>query len=171
MEPIETARIAEKIRRLLALSKSSNEHEAAAAAAKAQDLLHRYNLSVDQVDAAQRPDYGREIVDIGNNAGWRGVLLHVIATPNTAQVISLGGGRYAVIGQPHTIEVVRYLYEYLSREIERAWLIRHGSTSRAMRHRSAAGRPAFASELSTPSASGWQPNAASTKPRASNHAP
>ncbi len=119
MEPIDTARIAEKVRRLLALSTSSNEHEAAAAAAKAQELLHRYNLSMADVSAAERPDYGREIVDIGNSASWRGVLLQAIAKPNGAYVVGLGAGRYAIIGQPHTIEVCRYLYEYLSREIDR----------------------------------------------------
>lgn len=117
--PFDQARIAEKVRRLLALSTSSNEHEAAAAAAKAQELLHRYNLSMADVSAAQRPDYGREIVDIDNSARWRGILLTAIAQPNGADVVSHGGGRYAIIGQPHTIEVVRYLYDYLSREIDR----------------------------------------------------
>ena len=42
-------KIIDKIRKLLSLSKSDNEHEAAAAAAKAHELLSRYNLSMSDV--------------------------------------------------------------------------------------------------------------------------
>jgi hypothetical protein len=117
---IDTARIAEKIRRLLALSTSSNEHEAAAAAAKAAELLHRYNLSMAEIQTpADRADFVREMIDLGNAAGWRGVLLGGIANVNGAYVVSHGGGRYGIVGQPHTIEIVRYLYEYLAGAIDR----------------------------------------------------
>lgn len=44
-------RIIAKIRKLLSLSKSDNEHEAATAAAKAQELLSQYNLSVSDIPA------------------------------------------------------------------------------------------------------------------------
>lgn len=49
-------RIIEKIRKLLSLSKSDNEHEAATAAAKAQELLSQYNLSMSDIPAG---DNGR----------------------------------------------------------------------------------------------------------------
>lgn len=42
-------KIIDKIRKLLRLAHSSNEHEAAAAAAKAQELLSEYNLSLDSM--------------------------------------------------------------------------------------------------------------------------
>jgi hypothetical protein len=45
------ARIIEKVRKLLALSLSDNEHEAASAAAKAQELLSEYNLSMSDIPA------------------------------------------------------------------------------------------------------------------------
>ncbi|MDP3427015.1 MAG: DUF2786 domain-containing protein, partial [Humidesulfovibrio sp.] len=44
-------RILAKIRKLLSLSKSDNEHEAATAAAKAQELLSQYNLSMSDIPA------------------------------------------------------------------------------------------------------------------------
>lgn len=44
-------RIIAKIRKLLSLSKSDNEHEAATAAAKAQELLSQYNLSMSDIPA------------------------------------------------------------------------------------------------------------------------
>lgn len=54
---LDIARISEKIRRLLALSTSENPHEAALAAAKAQELLHRYNLEVSDIKAEQKPGF------------------------------------------------------------------------------------------------------------------
>lgn len=42
-------RIIRKIRNLLSLAKSDNEHEAASAAAKAQELLSQYNLSMSDI--------------------------------------------------------------------------------------------------------------------------
>lgn len=50
----EQKKIIEKIRKLLRLSRSSNEHEAAAAAAKAQELLSEYNLSKDSIRSGQQ---------------------------------------------------------------------------------------------------------------------
>ena len=43
---LELEKIADKIRKLFALSQSSNEAEASAAAAKAQEMLTRHNLSI-----------------------------------------------------------------------------------------------------------------------------
>ena len=47
--------IIEKIRKLLALANSSNEHEAALAAAHAQRLLSEHNLAMADVEAKHRP--------------------------------------------------------------------------------------------------------------------
>jgi ElaB/YqjD/DUF883 family membrane-anchored ribosome-binding protein len=44
-------KLAEKVEKLLALSQSSNEHEAAAAAARVQDLLQKYNLEIADIEA------------------------------------------------------------------------------------------------------------------------
>lgn len=49
MQDHELSKIIEKIRKLLALSKSSNQAEAAAALNKANELLLQYNLSMDQI--------------------------------------------------------------------------------------------------------------------------
>ena len=60
-------RIIDKIRKLLRLSRSSNEHEAAAAAAKAQELLSEYNLSLDSMiteeSASEASSTHRDIED------------------------------------------------------------------------------------------------------------
>ena len=46
-------RILDRIRKLLALGESSNEHEAAIAVARAQELLARYHLSIEDLHAAE----------------------------------------------------------------------------------------------------------------------
>ncbi|MCK4536921.1 MAG: DUF2786 domain-containing protein, partial [Desulfuromonadales bacterium] len=43
-------KIIDKIRKLLALSKSDNEHEAALAAARAMELLSKHNLNLNEID-------------------------------------------------------------------------------------------------------------------------
>ena len=48
--------IIEKIKKLLALANSSNEHEAALAASHAQRLLAEHNLAMADIDAAHKPD-------------------------------------------------------------------------------------------------------------------
>lgn len=47
------ARVIEKVRKLLALSNSSNEHEAALAAAHAQRLLAEHNLAMSELDVRE----------------------------------------------------------------------------------------------------------------------
>lgn len=49
----EKTKILERIRKLLRLSRSSNEYEAAAAAAKAQELLSEHNLSMDSIPSEE----------------------------------------------------------------------------------------------------------------------
>lgn len=54
-----TAPIIEKIKKLLALANSSNEHEAALAAGHAQRLLSEHNLAMADIDATHKPDIAR----------------------------------------------------------------------------------------------------------------
>lgn len=114
--------IAEKVRLLLNLSKSDNPHEAASAANKAQELLHKYNLSMFDVDQAVKDsnkDIQYEKSIIPGFVGWRISLLNSIALTNGAYVVKLSDGKASLIAQPHSKEIVLHLYEYLSREIER----------------------------------------------------
>jgi hypothetical protein len=58
---IETTPIIEKIKKLLALSNSSNEFEAALAAAHAQRLLSEHNLGMADINASNKPDKADKI--------------------------------------------------------------------------------------------------------------
>lgn len=65
----------EKIRKVLTLTTSSNEHEAALAAERAQHLLAEYRLTLADIENAE---IGRSIV--GRKGGWSDVLLTTVAT-------------------------------------------------------------------------------------------
>jgi hypothetical protein len=113
--------ILDKIKKLLALSASSNPNEAARAAAKAQALLAQYNLELSQVEAhsGETSDYCQQDVAVGGVSRWRKTLMLVVARPNFCDVVSYKGTeRVSLIGEPHNLEVVKYLYGYLVRQLE-----------------------------------------------------
>ncbi|MCR4666664.1 MAG: DUF2786 domain-containing protein [Desulfovibrio sp.] len=59
MDQQEKNRFAERVAKILSLSNSGNEHEAAAAAAKAQELLSQYNLTMADVEGINHEDRER----------------------------------------------------------------------------------------------------------------
>lgn len=115
--------VLERITKLLALSTSSNEHEAASAAAKAQQLMFRHNLSLAQLQAGRlhdRDEYTERVVELGALHSWRRALIHVLAEHNFCKALAfVGTPRVAIIGEPHNIALVEQLYAYLLRELLR----------------------------------------------------
>lgn len=132
------AKTLELIRRLLALGQSSNVHEAAAAMKKAQELLFKYNLEIQDIPGEQRDDYAenRYTVGEGRVTSWARELLFPIATYNFCRAfyehsIDSRGRLHRVpymtiVGEPHNIEIVKYVHGFCRDEIirlsEREWL-------------------------------------------------
>lgn len=123
-----TENIVSKVQKLLRLSTSSNANEAALAAAKAQELIDSYNLSAAMLalDDAE-PMADEPIVDF-QKAGapldsqkqqqrWRAQLAVTISRLNGCRIY-LHGGDIALVGRPSDAETVRYLFGYLSRQVE-----------------------------------------------------
>ncbi|QBD78006.1 DUF2786 domain-containing protein [Ktedonosporobacter rubrisoli] len=111
--------ILEKIRKLLALSTSSNPHEAALAASKAQALLAEYNLELSQVQTSE-PDarYEQAHLSTGSRV-WRRQLLYVLAKYNFCQTVYDPNYKHVIlIGERHNSEVVQYLYSSLVEQLE-----------------------------------------------------
>lgn len=129
-------KILERIRKLLALSTSSNEYEAALAASRAQDLLLKYNLEMSQIeqkegDEVERWDFRTPLAET-----WLDVLINGIATNNMCRVIRGKGYKdgyrdgakfvpgkevrhYYMFGKKPNLEVTVYMYSYLAAEIDR----------------------------------------------------
>lgn len=122
----------DKIRKLLALAGNNpNEHEAAAAAAKAQDMMREHDLSMSQVDIKQDPRTAginktqREtLAKAGKPGGWKVDLYKAVAETSGCwafvgkQRSGYDGWGY-MVGRAQDIEIAEYLYQYLVREIER----------------------------------------------------
>jgi len=108
-----------KIKKLLALSTSSNPNEAALAAAKAQELLMQHNLTMSQVEThGQESQYCEAFVKTGSRV-WRRLLLAVIARNNFCEMVYDPRIKSAVlIGEPQNQEVVIYLHSYLIGQLE-----------------------------------------------------
>lgn len=123
-----------RVQKLLRLSTSSNANEAASAAAKAQALIDEHNLSaamlaIDNAVPMQGPD-DEPIIDFhkagapldrpeGKNLDrWKSALALGVANANGCRVY-LSSGSIALVGRASDAETVRYLYGYLTREVER----------------------------------------------------
>jgi len=120
----ESDRVVERIRKLLALSASSNPNEAALAAEKAVELAQRYNLDLAQIDGVGSDPYVERTCDVGGASQWRWLLMSAVARANFCRALRRReGGRLLagmfVVGERHNIAVCEFLFAYLAREIER----------------------------------------------------
>lgn len=116
-------RLIDKVRKLLALAESNNEHEAALAAERAQDLMLKYGIELAQVAARKERKIGVDKEEVvGKVDPWRRVLAQAVAQ-------SLGGstvwwneyrkwtGGIEFYGQAGTVPSMVALYEYLEGQL------------------------------------------------------
>ena len=153
------ADIVDKIRKLLELSKSDNEHEAATAAARAADLMLEHQISEAEVQAAMPEAQrtvaapGRVVVDVvGSIIYWKSAVKCALAD-------AFGGvsfcthstthpGQYdsTVIGPEPALAAIAYMYKYLTAEIDRLADAAYADEVRECR----------SSRVEAPSARGWK---------------
>jgi hypothetical protein len=139
MNAIDREKVIERVRKLLALSASPNENEAASAAAKAQAILTEYNLSMSEVESVQTDDeFGMIEVGETESRPWRRQLanatgaLYFCKYFYTFRFIKVntkyGTIRHDVhtfVGAPHNVEVAKMMFQYLMSAVDR--LARDGS--------------------------------------------
>lgn len=157
----------EKVRKLLALAQSDNEHEAALAAAAADRLLTKYELDRAELDAPE--DDAEECQEWEHplytfnkkRPTWKGVLAAGISRHFGCFVYrthKYGEGRCVLIGRASNVAAARYIFEWVSQEIDRlaskqkgngrSWVsaYRHGAASAVLdalkKEREAASREA-----------------------------
>lgn len=111
-------RIVEKIRKLLKLAADpSNPNEAALAAERAQELLFSHHLDI--ADVAE--DTFGDVTEVNRPyifEPWRKALAAILCTYNFCRLLEWTGGM-KFIGGKIDVEMVLYLYVYLSRSIHR----------------------------------------------------
>ena len=126
-------KIVDKIAKLLNLSrgKGTTSHEAATAAAHAQRLMDRYRLDLASVDklhatADDVKAFADEPLDrLGRPVIWKTSLGAELAGLNSCRLVALpsrrraGAAELILIGVADDVAIVRHLYTYLAREIDR----------------------------------------------------
>ena len=108
----------EKVRKLLALSESPNEHEAALAAAKAQEILDRENLSIFDLKPPSTSDVDSYVIDERTRcAVWESHLFTMLARIYDLRPYR-DSGCLKVIGFKQDVDVFQSIHTYLSLVIE-----------------------------------------------------
>lgn len=127
---MERDEVISKIQKLLRLAESSNVHEAASAAAKAQELMDRFEIEAASLSTASAPANNEpvETVDFdssGRLENWRGSLLATLCSTNGCKAYKTrlydGGGKETVlrvIGRKTDSQTVRYMYQALVQVVE-----------------------------------------------------
>lgn len=115
-------KIIEKIQKLLALANSTNEHEAANAAARAAELMLQHKI--DQADLSTDDTAQEEVAEfrVGkakNNVGWKGVMLVGLFRAFGCWGVKAGGRGWKIIGRKSDVDTVRYMFDYLVAEVNR----------------------------------------------------
>jgi hypothetical protein len=128
--PGERKRLMERVRKLLALSESPNENEAAFAAAKAKELLERYNLSISDLEVDDIVEKGYDTGRV-RMATWLLNLAASVARGFDCDIYYTRGGgkrvgtdasatsRITFVGTDMDTEVAEYVFEYLRVTVER----------------------------------------------------
>jgi len=111
-----------KIRKLLALAKSPNEHEAALALSKAQEFLDKANLSASEVGEGNLPDdiNSHELCSKGRFTYWESFLYRTVAKAFDCRSFLSKEVRkrsFWVVGYPQDVEVVKQLCGFLKTTI------------------------------------------------------
>jgi hypothetical protein len=123
--------VIERVQKLLALSKSSNVNEAANAAAAANKLIDQYrlseaDLSVEQQASDPMVEDDGYIYETGKVTQWKASLVRSLAAhygvahyndnhfPEGRKV-----SRFKLIGRTNDIQIVRYMFTWLSLECQR----------------------------------------------------
>lgn len=129
-----TTKIVDRIAKLLNLAegKGTTPAEAATAAAQANRLMLKHNISAAAVEGASLDEETAEAIERGvlweggRVVSWRMTLAGGLARLNCCRILIHSASRYhgtkaklAIIGRPSNAAVVAYLFAYLGKEIDR----------------------------------------------------
>lgn len=120
-------KIIDRIKKLLSLSESTNENEAALAAARAAELMLKHEIKAAQLCEEEQEDVDTIKIDeskqiVNWKANLMGGLANSLGCMFFLQKRRQGGKvvtRYNVAGQPSKVDTISYMYAYLVAEINR----------------------------------------------------
>jgi len=138
---VEKSPIVEKIKKLLALANSNNEHEAALAASHAQRLLAEHNLAMADIEASNRPDKADKVETAVSKTlpKWMRHLSAGVSSAFDCQAIHHPAtGKMTFIGVGADVQIAAYTFTYLDRTVRKlcsTYMKGHVSGTAADRHR------------------------------------
>jgi hypothetical protein len=123
MDDTKRLHMIEKIKKLLRLAKSSNEHEAALAAARAQELLSKYNLDGEDFSEREIPKEAgmAETATVKKPASWVYQLASAVSGAFDCKYFHSVGmtSNFVFVGVDVDHEVGTFTFGYLYRTINR----------------------------------------------------
>lgn len=116
-------KIIDKIRKLLALGESPNEAEAAAAVAKAHELLKQNNLTIESISEKKGIE-GTICRLMKKQKTWEVLLMvscanHCYCTMVTHRYKNGRKTEWEIFGRPDNVKTALWFYDYLSQTIKR----------------------------------------------------
>lgn len=156
---MEKTPIIEKIKKLLALANSSNEHEAALAASHAQRLLSEHNLAMADIEAAHKPDKADKVEAAVSKTlpKWLRHLSAGVSTAFDCQAIHHPAtGKMTFIGVGADVQIAAYTFTYLDRTVRKLcanYMKQHVDPTLANRHRELLRQSYYLGAVSTINAS------------------
>ena len=134
-EGVEVARVLDRIRKLLALAASANQHEAEAAMRRAHELMLRHNIEA----AGARHRAGYEVRYVGDphkrldrvQGAIAGLLaesffVKVIQVPVYLPLHARRGSTFELVGTRANLEMAVHVFEFLRATAQRLWLANYG---------------------------------------------
>jgi hypothetical protein len=121
MEERDIDNIVEKVKKLLALSKSPNQAEAELAAEKAREMIMKYNLSAEDLDEQEILRYGF-LTSRKKPKVWRLVSAKEISEFYFCRFLIVEnreGCRLEIIGKRHHALIAESMFNYLEQAIMR----------------------------------------------------
>ena len=111
--------IVDKIAKILELTKSPNENEAAGAARAAQKLMLKYDLELSDISSTEEVQVVKEHLIYGQIKDmWLAVLIHNCARAYLCRILKKGHDEILIVGKPHHVKICKSMYYYLERAME-----------------------------------------------------
>ncbi len=120
---LQSERIISKVKKLLSLASSSNQHESELATLKANQMLRDYNLSKLSLEQKQAPTYLKRVLTAAKRSAKLQAIYEILTTFHVCVVFNQGRGRCAleVCGDRTNVELAEYVAAFLDVELDRSW--------------------------------------------------
>ena len=116
-------KLLEKIKKIFALASSSNSHESQAAAAKANELLLRYNLQNVHLEDDEEEACLKRVLTARKNNAKMASIYEILKTFYVRPVFNKGKGivYLEIVGLRANVELGEYVAHFLDCELDRLW--------------------------------------------------